>query len=265
MAKAKKRIFMGLLLGLELVIAVGLFLMWYLPYEGFQTLGSNLPVILGWFFIGLLSLFSLGIILIVLTIIRGRVMPGTRWLRGILIRYMLPVITGVGRLFGISKDDIRRSFVEINNELVRSETRKAPPKRILILMPHCIQKNVCPYRITVDVQNCRHCGKCDFSELTLIAERMGVQMTVATGGSLARRVVIEARPQLIVGVACERDLSSGIADTYPIPVIGVLLDRPEGPCINTRVSVEKVREALDHFLEEDPILSEIETGQNTIS
>jgi len=265
MAKAKKRLFMSLLLGLELVIAVGLFVLWYLPYQGFETLGSNLPVLVGWFFIGLLSLFSLGIILIVLTILRGRVLPGTRWMRGILIRYMLPVITVVGGIFGIPKDDIRRSFVEINNELVRSETRKAPPTRILILMPHCIQRDVCPYRITTDVQNCRHCGKCDFSELTKIAEAIGVQMTVATGGSLARRVVIEAKPQLIVGIACERDLSSGIADTYPIPVIGVLLDRPEGPCINTRVSVQKVREALNYFLEEDSISSEIEAGQKSVS
>ncbi len=72
MGKAKKRLFMGLLLGLELVIALGLFVLWYLPYQGFETLGSNLPVIIGWSFIGLLILFSMGIILIVLTILRGR-------------------------------------------------------------------------------------------------------------------------------------------------------------------------------------------------
>jgi hypothetical protein len=166
---------------------------------------------------------------------------------------MFPVITGIGRFFGIPKDDIRRSFIEINNQLVRSESLKNPPRRILVLMPHCIQKDICPYRITVDVKNCRQCGECDFSDLTDVAERLGVQMTVATGGTLARRVVIEKKPELILGVACERDLSSGIADTYPIPVLGVLIDRPEGPCLNTRVSVEKVTEALNAYLGEDPL------------
>lgn len=258
--KPKKRLFLGLLLALELIIALSLFILWYIPYRGFERLGSSLPVIIGWVFGALLILLSVGIILIVLTVIRGREMPGTKRLHGFLVRYMFPVITGIGRFFGIPKDDIRRSFIEINNQLVRSESLKNPPKRILVLMPHCIQKDICPYRITVDVKNCRQCGECDFSDLTDVAERLGVQMTVATGGTLARRVVVETKPELILGVACERDLSSGIADTYPIPVLGVLIDRPEGPCLNTRVSVEKVTEALNAYLGEDPILVEGETG-----
>ena len=60
--------------------------------------------------------------------------------------------------------------------------------------------------------------------------------------------MVEAEPEVIVAVACERDLSAGITDTYPIPVLGVLLDRPEGPCLNTRVDVAKVIAALNLFL-----------------
>ncbi|MCJ7499958.1 DUF116 domain-containing protein, partial [bacterium] len=95
--------------------------------------------------------------------------------------------------------------------------------------------------------------------------RLGIDMTVATGGSLARRVVVETNPELIVGVACERDLASGIVDTYPIPVIGVLIHRPEGPCINTRVDVDKVNEALETFMSEHSFASENETGQTAVS
>jgi len=259
--KPRKRLFLGLLLALELIIALSLFVLWYIPYRGFERLGSNLPILIGWGFGALLLLFSLGIVLIVLTVVRGREMPGTKRLRGLLIRYMFPVITVIGRFFGVAKDDIRRSFIEINNEFVRSESIKNPPRRILVLMPHCVQKDICPYRITVDVKNCRQCGQCDFSDLTDVAEKLGVQMTVATGGTLARRVVIETKPELILGVACERDLSSGIADTYPIPVLGILLDRPEGPCLNTRVSVDKVTEALNTFLVKDPFLVESKAGK----
>jgi hypothetical protein len=49
-------------------------------------------------------------------------------------------------------------------------------------------------------------------------------------------------------VACERDLTSGIKDCYPLPVIGVLNDRPFGPCFNTRVDVEKIDAALQSVL-----------------
>jgi hypothetical protein len=90
-------------------------------------------------------------------------------------------------------------------------------------------------------------------------------MTVATGGTLARRVVVETNPELIVGVACERDLASGIVETYPIPVIGILIDRPEGPCVNTRVNVDKVNEALETFLSEHSFTGEKETGKVAVS
>jgi len=64
---------------------------------------------------------------------------------------------------------------------------------------------------------------------------------VATGGTLARRLIVEIKPTLILAVACERDLVSGILDAYPIPVYGILNQRPHGPCNNTTVDLEKVR------------------------
>jgi len=65
---------------------------------------------------------------------------------------------------------------------------------------------------------------------------------------LARRIVLENRPEAIVAVACELDLTSGIQETYPIPVIGILNERPNGSCINTKVDLEKVRNAILYFL-----------------
>ena len=263
--KPRKRLFIGLLFALEVVIALGLFLLWFIPSLGHENFGRGFSVFMGWVLGVVLILFTLGIFFLVAIIARGREVPGAGRFRGVLIRFFLPVITFLGRLFGIPEDDIRRSFIEINNELVRSSFFKAPPKRILVLMPHCIQRDDCPHRITVNVKNCRQCGKCDFSDLTGIADRLGVEMTVATGGTLARRVIVETRPELIVGVACERDLSSGIVETYPIPVIGVLIDRPEGPCMNTRVNVENVSKALETFLLPEGAPLEKEPGKATLS
>jgi hypothetical protein len=53
---------------------------------------------------------------------------------------------------------------------------------------------------------------------------------------------------LIIAVACERDLSSGIQDVYPLPCFGVLNQRPHGPCLDTQVPLEHVEWAIKRFL-----------------
>jgi hypothetical protein len=77
---------------------------------------------------------------------------------------------------------------------------------------------------------------------------LGLRLAVATGGTIARRIVVENRPQLIIAVACERDLAHGIQDTFPIPVFGILNQRPHGPCRDTRVMLEEVRKAVERFM-----------------
>ena len=74
----------------------------------------------------------------------------------------------------------------------------------------------------------------------------------SSGGTLARLAVNMGRPMAMVGGACERDLRRGIQDVFPLPVIGVLNERPNGPCFNTRADMGKIEEAIRSFiLEED--------------
>jgi hypothetical protein len=72
-------------------------------------------------------------------------------------------------------------------------------------------------------------------------------MAVATGGTIARRIVKEQRPRLIIAVACERDLASGIQDAYPLSVYGILNERPNGPCMDTTLCLRHMEEALRRF------------------
>ena len=51
----------------------------------------------------------------------------------------------------------------------------------------------------------------------------------------------------MIAVACENDLSSGIAYTYPLPTLGIMNERPFGPCVNTKVDLAKVKEAIEVF------------------
>ena len=164
------------------------------------------------------------------------------------IRFLFPVTILLGKVVGIPKDLIRESFVHVNNVFAKVLRRKLKNDKILILLPHCLQKTDCQVRITVDINNCKECGDCDIAELKRLAERTGVKIAIATGGTLARRIIVKNRPSYIIAVACERDLVDGLQDVFPIPVYGVLNERPEGPCINTRVAVKLIEKALDDVL-----------------
>ena len=57
------------------------------------------------------------------------------------------------------------------------------------------------------------------------------------------------KPLAVIGIACERDLVSGIEEiTSKIPVIGIENKRPEGPCKNTLVDVELFEKTLSSLL-----------------
>ena len=247
--RPKKRIFIFLLL-VSCVVLVGLaFLLWWVPYVGLGNIHPSLPLILA-IALACIVLFGLGgALTLVFTIIRGKNLFFNRRIRGVVIRELFPLLVGVGRCFGIGKKEIRRSFVAINNKLVLAEAKKLKPEQLLILLPHCLQNHECKVRITGRVENCKACGKCKIKDLVALSEKYHVPAAVATGGTLARRIVVEKKPKVIIAVACERDLSSGIQDSYPIPVFGIFNRRPFGPCFDTDVNLELVEKGITTFLE----------------
>ncbi|MFN2342483.1 MAG: DUF116 domain-containing protein, partial [Desulfonatronovibrio sp.] len=99
-------------------------------------------------------------------------------------------MTIIGRIFRIPKQKIRSSFIKVNNELVLSENRKYSPDKVLMLMPHCLQKSICSRRLTYNVNNCKRCGECSISGLLELSEEFGVHLAIATGGTIARRIVV---------------------------------------------------------------------------
>lgn len=244
----RKRLFVALM-GVTCFLIVGIiYLFWWVPTTGLANIHPELPRLAGLFFAILSGVALFGTLLLVLTTALGKDIFFTRFMRGVVIKFLLPVIEFIGTTFGIAKDTIRQSFVAMNNSLVVSQHLKVRPDRILILLPHCLQLFDCEIKVTGDINKCIRCGRCDIKGLAELAQKYNIDISVATGGTLARKVIIERRPKLVVAVACERDLTSGIKDCYPLPVIGVLNDRPFGPCFNTKVDVEKIEEALRSVL-----------------
>ena len=81
-----------------------------------------------------------------------------------------------------------------------------------------------------------------------MAERLGVRVSVATGGELALEEARGDGVRAVVAVACPKELRAGIFGTWPKPVLAVENERPHGPCKDTRVDVDELRSALEFFL-----------------
>jgi uncharacterized protein len=244
----EKRTFILLLLLTCIGLVVVAVALWLVPYVGFTAIHPHLPLIMAVLF-GFIVMFLIGGgLTLVFTIIRGKNLFFNRKIRGVVIRFLFPLLVIAGKLIGVGKDEVRRAFIAINNQLVLGEARRVPPQKILILLPQCIQNHECGVRITGNVKNCKACGKCKIKDLVGLSEKYGLSISVATGGTLARKIVVDKRPEIIIGVACERDLTSGIQDTYPIPVYGILNRRPHGPCFDTDVDLELVERGITAFL-----------------
>jgi hypothetical protein len=246
--RPRKRLFIGLLSLASLLIVVVAGLAVWVPSGGLLSLHPLLPMLLT-LFVSIATVILLGgLFLLVLTLLTGRDLFFSQTLRQIVIRYLFPAIIAFGRLLGISRDTLQQSFIALNNQLVQAKKLRVAARRTLLLLPHCIQFFDCAIKITGDVDKCRRCGRCVISGLAGLAAARGIDIAVASGGTLARKIIVERRPQLIIAVACERDLTAGIRDAYPLPVIGVLNQRPHGPCINTEVVLAELEATLDEYL-----------------
>ncbi|MFH0810251.1 MAG: DUF116 domain-containing protein [Pseudomonadota bacterium] len=246
--KPKKRLFIGLLIFTCLLVAGLALVLWLVPYVGLANIHPLAPVILAAVFGGVVLLMAGGVLILVLTIMLKRDIFLSAQMRGLVVKVLFPAMIIVGKLFGISRERIQQSFISINNQLVLAQRRRIPPDKMLLLMPHCLQNYDCKVKITGNVENCRRCGKCPIKDLLEFSHQYSVKLCVATGGTIARRIVVTHRPKIIIAVACERDLTSGIQDSYPLPVYGVLNRRPHGPCFNTQVDLRRVKQAMGFFL-----------------
>ncbi len=246
---AKKRVFVGLL-GASILGAGGVLAgIWHLaltPERG--ILRQVILVLLVGLVVSGLVVALFGISGIVLTILYAKDIAILHRPMRAAVNIFFPFTLALGRIIGLDGDRIKSSFIEVNNFLVKSKWLVVKPEHILLLIPHCLQNSECRYKITPDIDNCRRCGGCIINDILVLRDKYGIKTGVATGGTLARKFVQEFRPRAIVAVACERDLTSGIMDTNPIPVLGVTNERPYGPCLNTRVNLEKVEEAINFFL-----------------
>lgn len=247
----RKRLFIGLLAVSLLSAALFLGGIYYLATNPDRTAFNQILLLtLAGMLFGGMIVAAFGIGGIVLTILYARDINALHGPMRVAVSLFFPIVLTLGRIFHIDVNRIKSSFIEVNNHLVRSKVFNILPDQLLLLAPHCLQNSDCPHKITVDIDNCHRCGRCPVNSLLDLRDHYGINVGMATGGTLARKFVQEYRPRAIVAIACERDLTSGIQDSNPLPVLGVANERPFGPCFNTNITFSKVEEAVRFFLDD---------------
>jgi hypothetical protein len=206
-------------------------LFWYLALPRFEQYGRLYAALLTIVIAGAAAFFLVWYTLLIAAIISQRIYLAICLRRGSNLFVMLfPAVARLAQSFGISRDRLGHSFIEVSNRLV------APPRAdgsVLALVPRCLSRE-----LKKEVQ-----GIC--------AEFPDVILHTAPGGTQARSIIRDIRPRAIVAVACERDLVSGIHDIAPrIPIIGIPNTRPLGPCKDTVIDIEKFRSAILFFCRE---------------
>lgn len=221
--------FFALALGSILIFIVCLWLGWYLAKPRIDQLSSLSSNIIEWFVLGLAVIIVVLTALETILILRYRtsIFPYV-WTERLLLS-LLSKSMWLGPKLGISKDRVGNSFIKAHNLVVKSHAREINANTLLILLPRCLQREARQY----------------------VVERMNgkdVKIVTAAGGEEARKAIRQYRPSLILAIACERDLISGIRDVAKkVHVLAIPNMRPEGPCKNTHLSLEAFDDAL-HFI-----------------
>ena len=230
-SRARKRLFFSLT-GAYLLALLGLGLFaWYLIAPRLAQWHALAPtaVLAAWLLIFVVQFCALG--LVALTLLAHLPMP--RWLSSLVRRLLVHLEGGVfslGAVLSLNRDRIAHSFVLVHNALVRINGHRIEPGRILVLLPRCLTRE-------------------QIRQANSMASEYGVSVAVVAGGELARQRIRERRPQAVIGVACERDLMSGIRDVRGrLCVLGIPNTRPHGPCKDTHIELDELRRAVDFYI-----------------
>ena len=146
-------------------------------------------------------------------------------------------------------ETIDSKLVSLSNLVNKLRAAKCPPNSLLILFPHCIQYSKCPQKITLDLGECKRCGKCKVKNLMELSEKYGVQIAVASGGRVALQRVKSEEIRGVVAIACEKELRIGRMAAMPKAIMSVPNLRPHGYCKDTDVTMEEVEKEILRFLE----------------
>ena len=227
---APPRIFFGWSLGWILAVSLASAILLFILAPRLASLHPATPAVLTWTLGILAGAVLLWWALIALSYaFRSNLLPEKLAERGPLLRLMRGTSWLADR-FG-RRDWVENASVKVYDALALDRKRKVTGGELLLLIPRCLAKDI-------------------LEGVLSVAGRYQIPVFVATRGQLARRVIKERRPRAVVAVACERDMVSGLHDVAgKVPVLGLVLTLPSGPCRDTRVDLAKLEEWVKAYVQ----------------
>lgn len=223
--RAGNRLFLTLLFAAILLVIAALFFFTYLITPRLAQYSPALPRYVA-FTIGGLSVAALSWFVIVLLVLNTR---NARFCFCIGNRFFLAFSTlasRIGNRLGISRDRVGHSFIKVSNALMLASLKAKSNRKVLVLLPRCLSKE-------------------SRAQVMDICSHYPLEVKTVSGGEAARDEVGRFLPDAVVGIACERDLVSGIRDVASqIPVFGVPNIRPHGPCKGTSIDFSELENTL---------------------
>lgn len=144
--------------------------------------------------------------------------------------------------------NLKIDFVKLNNKIIEQNISPNSVKKIMLLLPFCLQDTRCSHRIVWNVDNCVSCGACKIGELKEISHEKHVDLRIAVRSAFAPKFIRESKPDLVLALSCENESVKGILSVPEFPCYCVMIEHPNGFCINTTVDTESVLEIIDKFI-----------------
>lgn len=215
--------------GLSVVTGISMFLYYLISPRLYQT-NPYFDNIVLWAVIIVFGAVYFWSLLLLLTVTTNINFLLVRKKTGLHIEWIYPVVHKIAGMFNISKDRIGHSLIKVNNALIYATKRKFTASNLLVLLPRCLDAE-------------------SRAKVTTLTQQYGCTVFTATGGQSARNMLKKVKPDAIIGVACERDLVSGMADSpHYVPIIAITNKRPHGPCKDTIIDVEEFEKAVKFLL-----------------
>ena len=229
-ADTQKRVYFSIFFLALLIFGAFLGFVFYLILPRLSQFFYWLPYIVGSVFLAVWLILFIWYFLILITVLTGWKIGQLQIKMKHLMLKSFPWVFRLGLKIGLNRDRLSNSIIKVSNAIIGINRDPILPKQLMVLLPRCLKKEL-------------------IDNIKTYSFSKGIQVFIVSGGSKAREIISKEHPKGIIGVACERDLLSGINEILPqIPVIGIPNIRPEGPCKNTMIAMDDFIVATQCFL-----------------
>ncbi|MDH5682796.1 MAG: DUF116 domain-containing protein [Spirochaetota bacterium] len=227
-----QKVFLLFALGVNVLVNVVMYGLLYLIAPRLSQFHSVLPILALVLFVMITSYFIFWYVVLLLTSYTEMKLHFLGRGNRVLIGFLLDKVFILGELIKYNRDKLGNSFVKVANNFTMGTKKTSGKEKLLLLLPRCLTKE-------------------SYQSIRAMSKEYNIEMAVCTGGEIARKKIKEYRPTAVIGVACERDLVSGIKDVGgKVSVLGIPNIRPEGPCKNTFIDLEMLKKDIEFYLPE---------------